>query len=49
MMAARQNLPIVSAIIVNYNGRRLLESCLKSLERQTLPRDSYEIILVDNA
>jgi GT2 family glycosyltransferase len=49
MMRAGQDSPIISVIIVNYNGRRLLESCLKSLERQTLPRDCYEIILVDNA
>lgn len=49
MTRASENSPLISAIIVNYSGRRLLTSCLNSLERQTLPRESYEIILVDNA
>ncbi len=40
---------IASIIVVNYNGRHLLDSCLQSLERQTLSRDLYEIILIDNA
>lgn len=36
-----------SIIIVNYNGRHLLQECLDSLYEQTL-RD-FEVILVDNA
>lgn len=39
--------PLVSVIILNYNGKRFLETCLSSLHRQTYP--SYEVILVDNA
>jgi GT2 family glycosyltransferase len=40
---------IVSVIVVNYNGRHLLDACFRSLERQTLSRNSYEIVLIDNA
>jgi GT2 family glycosyltransferase len=40
-------MPKVSVIIVNFNGRHLLERLCESLARQTLPAD--EIILVDNA
>lgn len=38
--------PHVSVVILNYNGLRFLESCLKSLLSSTY-RD-FEIILVDN-
>jgi GT2 family glycosyltransferase len=38
--------PLVSIIIVNYNGRVFLEKCLSSLMKQTYP--AIEIILVDN-
>lgn len=37
----------VSVIIVNYNGRRYLETCLPALATQTHP--AFEILLVDNA
>lgn len=40
-------MPLVSVIIVNYNGLGLLEDCLGSLRGQTF-RD-FEVILVDNA
>jgi len=36
----------VSVLIVNWNGRSLLEACLTSLARQTLP--PHETIVVDN-
>lgn len=38
--------PLVSVIVVNYNGRVFLEKCLSSLIKQTYP--ALEIILVDN-
>ena len=38
--------PRVSIVIVNWNGRSLLEPCLQSLQAQTL--QDFEIILVDN-
>jgi GT2 family glycosyltransferase len=39
--------PLVSVIVVNYNGGDLLRECLESLDRQTY--DNLELILVDNA
>lgn len=38
--------PLVSIIVVNWNGERFLDNCLSSLEKQTWPE--REIILVDN-
>jgi len=37
---------MISVVVVNYNGKKFLEDCLSSLDRQTY-RD-FEIILVDN-
>jgi len=39
--------PLVSVVILNYNGRRFLRTCIESLRRQTL--QDFEIIFVDNA
>ena len=39
--------PLVSVIILNYNGRNLLDECLKSVLNANYP--NLEIILVDNA
>jgi GT2 family glycosyltransferase len=39
-------MPLISVIVVNWNGRHLLNACLESLERQTCP--NTEFILVDN-
>src|SRR5262245_50398579 len=41
-------LPFVSILIVNYNGKRYLDDCLTAVERQSYPRDRWEVILVDN-
>ena len=38
----------VSVIVLFYQGERWIDACLGSLEKQSLPRESYEIILVDN-
>jgi GT2 family glycosyltransferase len=40
---------LASIVIVNWNGRRYLEPLFESLARQTLSRESFEVILVDNA
>ena len=40
-------MPKVSIIIVNYNGERVLEDCIRAVEGQSF-RD-FEIVLVDNA
>jgi hypothetical protein len=38
-----------SVLIVNYNGGRHLAACLAALDAQTQPRDSFQVIVVDNA
>jgi GT2 family glycosyltransferase len=40
---------LASVVIVNWNGRNYLEALFESLARQTVPRESFEVILVDNA
>ena len=45
----RTELPTVSVVVVNLNGRDLLEPCLRSLVQQAYPTDKLEIILIDNA
>jgi GT2 family glycosyltransferase len=40
-------MPKVSVIIVNYNGKGLIRSCLQALERQSL--GDFEAVIVDNA
>lgn len=38
---------MISVVIPSYNEGERIESCLKSLISQTIPRDQYEIIVVD--
>lgn len=38
--------PLVSVVVINYNGRRFLEKCISSILLQTYPL--IEIILIDN-
>lgn len=38
----------VTVVIPVWNGEAVLGRCLDALARQTLPRDSYQIIVVDN-
>ena len=40
--------PFVSILVVNFNGKGILETCLPSLFRITYPNDKYEVIIVDN-
>jgi len=41
-----ENQPLVSIIIVNYNGKEHLQKCLDSIKKNGYK--NYEIILVDN-
>ena len=41
--------PLVSILIVNYNGAKYLRPCLLALEVQSLPRYRFEVIVLDNA
>jgi hypothetical protein len=46
-MIVMEDKPLVSIIILNYNGERYLDRCLSSVLRTEYPR--FEVILVDNA
>lgn len=39
----------LSVLIVNFNGAKHLPRCLAALERQSMPRHRFEVIVVDNA
>jgi GT2 family glycosyltransferase len=39
--------PLVSVVVVNWNGEGILDRCLQALKEQTF--QDYEVILVDNA
>lgn len=39
----------VSVLVVNFNGTVHLPACLTALERQSLSRDQFEVIVLDNA
>ena len=41
--------PIASVIVLGYNGRQYLDACISSVIDQDMPRESYEIVFVDNA
>lgn len=43
-----QSVPFVSIIIVNFNGRHLLDDCLSSLRKLEFPKNKLEILVVDN-
>jgi len=38
---------MISVIIPTYNEEKNIERCLKSLENQTVPRNEFEVIVVD--
>jgi len=40
--------PTISVIIPAYNASGTIGACLDALERQTIPREEYEIIVVDD-
>lgn len=48
-MSETNNLPTVSVVVLNYNGKKWLKNCLESLNNLEYPKDKYEVILGDNA
>ena len=40
--------PFVSVVVPAFNDAARLALCLDALERQTYPKDSYEVVVVDN-
>ena len=47
MMVEQGEMPQVSIVVSNYNGMKILPSCLNSIENQTYP--NFETIVVDDA
>lgn len=41
--------PLISVVVLNYNGRQHLEACFRSLQKLDYPQERLELILVDNA
>ena len=40
--------PSVSVIVVNFNGKKYLKDCFKSLFNLSYPKEKLEVIMVDN-
>jgi GT2 family glycosyltransferase len=40
--------PLASVIVLGYNGRPYLDACFDSLRGQDIPRETYELVYVDN-
>ena len=44
------SMPFVSIVIVNYNcSKNYLSTCLRSLEQINYPKESFEVLIVDNS
>ena len=43
-----KELPTVSIVILNYNGKRYLDACFDSISKISYPKDKYEVIMIDN-
>jgi len=39
----------ISVVVPAYDEERYLPACLKALQRQSLPAENYEVVVVDNA
>ena len=48
-LTGRGEHPLLSVLVVAFNSREHLPACLAALARQTLPREQFELILLDNA
>ena len=47
-MASGVTRPLISVVIATYNRARLLKCCLESLLNQSIPKNEYEVIIVDD-
>lgn len=47
--AGTASAPLVTVLILSYNGRAYLDACLQSVLDQDFPQEQYEILVVDNA
>jgi len=48
-MKKTSNLPQISIIVLNWNGKKYIRKCLKSIFNSNYPKDKLEVIVVDNA
>jgi glycosyltransferase involved in cell wall biosynthesis len=48
-MGTNAKQPMVSVVVIVHNGKETIEDCLNSLLTQTVPKNEYEIIVVDNS
>jgi mycofactocin glycosyltransferase len=44
----KQKFPFVSVVVCTFNRGDRISQCLESLDRQTYPKDRYEVIVVDD-
>lgn len=44
-----KNKPDISVVIPNYNSRTTIRVCLQSILKQSLPKERYEVIVVDSS
>ena len=44
-----EKLPLVSVVVLNYNGKHLLKDCIAYLYKTIYPKEKLQIIVVDNA
>jgi len=42
-----ESYPLVSVVVVNYNGKEFLKKCLLTLSKTDYP--NYKVVVVDNA
>lgn len=47
-MSTRENNPLVSIVILNWNGELFLSRCVHSVSQTDYPRNLIEVIVVDN-
>lgn len=43
-----RKLPMISIIILNYNGKKYLDACFDSISKISYPQDRFEVIMIDN-
>jgi GT2 family glycosyltransferase len=48
-VTSSSGIPVVTVVIVTWNGRHLLDACLDGLDRQDLDPALWEVLVVDNA
>lgn len=46
---AEHEIPNISVVIVNLNGKEHLSECIPSIKKMNFPKDKLEIIVIDNA